>query len=69
MEYKSDTTLSGTKRVNANQLQNGDIILNDDGSYHSTVYDVYRDSDGVWLEDGLTMGYLDEYTQFLIEWD
>lgn len=63
-------TLPGTRLVNANQLQIGDILLNDDGSYDSTVEDVftdYDDSGKTWLDTGDTMGYLSSHQKFLIE--
>ena len=62
-------SLSGTKYVNASQLEVGDIILNDDGSYYSTVIAAYWDDGDLWLDDGHNMGYIDPYTQYLIEWD
>lgn len=65
-------TLSGTNTVGANQLKDGDIILNDDGSYNSTVWDVWVDDEDItktWLETEDSAGFLSSYTKFLIEWD
>ena len=62
-------TLPGTKLVTAAEIQEGDIILKDDGSYYATVEEKYFDPDGIWLNDGHSEGYVDSSTKYLIEWE
>jgi len=63
-------TPPGTRPVTANQLQIGDVLVNDDGTFDEEVLDVfvdYGDSSKTWLETATTMGYLSSYQNFLIE--
>lgn len=61
------------RTLRADQLKIGDVLLKDDGSYDSTVEDVFTDVfvDGsqTWLDTGDTMGYLPSRTKFNVEWD
>ena len=70
---RKDTAMKtppGTRPVTANQLQIGDVLVNDDGTFDEEVLDVfvdYGDSSKTWLETATTMGYLSSYQNFLIE--
>jgi hypothetical protein len=61
--------LPGTKFVSPAELEIGDIILNDDGSFYGTVEDVFTDSYGTWVDDSYNVGYVSENVQYLIEWN
>lgn len=53
--------------VRANQLEEGDILVDSDGSYDDTVYDVFTDEYGTWLEFDNDIGYTNPYRLFMIE--
>lgn len=55
------------KEVRADQLVIGDVLLNDDGSVDSVVEEVYLDPEGLWLDTGDSMGYVNPYTKYRVE--
>ena len=55
------------RTLRADQLIIGDTLLNDDGSYESTVEDVFTDNYGTWLETDNDMGYVRSHMHFNVE--
>lgn len=56
------------KSLRADQLEIGDMLLNDDGSPDSYVYDAFTDEYGTWLETDDSMGYVSSGQMFQVEY-
>jgi hypothetical protein len=56
------------EKFRADQLVIGDILLNDDGSYESTLEDVFTDESGTWIETSSgDIGYVTSSQLFYVE--
>ena len=54
--------------LRADELEIGNILLNDDGTYQDTVLDKYDDpGDGIWLETVFTEGYVEPDMMFNVD--
>jgi hypothetical protein len=55
-------TKTATRTVRATALRTGDVLA----STGETLYEVWNDTDGVWIETDSIVGYVDRREQFRI---